>query len=62
MMLKRQKLPIKAIKTHFPGMSLKKEMYYQPEDLKVGSSLDIHGRDCVIVDADEFTKAWIRDK
>lgn len=62
MMLKRQKLPKKAIMTHFPGMSLKKEDYLCPEDLVVGQNVVIHGRDCIIYDADAFTRAWIKDK
>ena len=30
--------------THYPGMSLKKEDYYQPEDLDIGKVIDVHGR------------------
>jgi hypothetical protein len=35
-MLKRQKLPKKAINTVYPGMSLKKEEYYVPTDFAIG--------------------------
>ena len=62
MMLKRQKLPKKAIQTHFPGMSLKQEEYYKPQDIRVGGSIIIHGRECIIHNCNDFTKAWIRDK
>ncbi len=61
MMLKRQKLPKKAIQTHFPGISLKKEEYYTPEDLRVGGNISIHGRDCLIYNCNDFTKAWVKD-
>ena len=48
------------ILTHCPGMSLKKEEYYGPEDLTTGKRISIFGRDCLIYDADEFTKAYYR--
>lgn len=58
MLLKRQKLAKVPILTHCPGMSLKKEEYYGPEDLLTGKRVNIFGRDCLIYDADEFTKAY----
>lgn len=36
MLLKRQKLAKTPLLTHYPGMSLKKEEYYQPMDLLIG--------------------------
>ena len=58
MLLKRQKLAKTPILTHCPGMSLKKEEYYTPEDLVIGNRVSIFGRDCLIYDADEFTMQW----
>lgn len=39
-------------------MSLKKEEFYGPEDLLTGKRINIFGRDCLIYDADEFTKGY----
>jgi len=58
MLLKKQKLAKKPILTHCPGMSLRTEEYYSPADLKCGTRIDIYGRDCLIYDCDDFTKAW----
>ena len=41
-------------------MSLKKEEYYGPEDLLTGKRINIFGRDCLIYDADEFTKSFYK--
>jgi hypothetical protein len=61
-MLKRQKLPKKAINTVYPGMSLRKEEYYSPADFFIGEHINVFGRDCIIYDADDFTKAYYRYK
>lgn len=58
LLLKRQKLPKKPILTHYPGMSLTKEEYYVPEDFNIGDHINVFGRDCVILDCDNFTKAY----
>ena len=62
LLLNKQKLPKKAINTVYPGMSLQKEDYYRPEDFYIGAHVNVFGRDCVIYDADDFTKVWYRDK
>ena len=42
-------------------MSLQKEEYYQPQDFSIGAHVNVHGRDCVVFDADDFTKAWYKE-
>jgi hypothetical protein len=58
MLLKRQRLAKAPILTHCPGMSLRQEDYYHPTDLECGASVRIYGRDCLIYDCDDFTRAW----
>ena len=60
MLMKRQKLPKTPIMTHCPGMSLKKEEFYTPFDLTVGTRITVYGRNCLIYDCDEFTKQWYK--
>lgn len=58
MLLKRQKLAKTPILTHCPGMSLRTEQFYCPEDLTCGSSFVVYGRNCLIYNCDDFTKQW----
>lgn len=39
-------------------MNLTKEDYYQPEDFDIGDHINLYGRDCVIFDCDDFTRAY----
>lgn len=57
-LLKRQKLAKAPILTHVPGMSLRTEDYYLPEDIKCGDVIEIFGRHCFIYDCDDHTKQW----
>jgi EF-hand domain-containing protein 1 len=58
MLLRRQKLAKTPILTHYPGLNLKEIQYYCPEDLQVGNVMTIWGRQCLIYDSDDFTRAW----
>lgn len=58
MFLRRQKLAKQPILTHCPGMSLRQEDYYMPEDIACGSNIIIFGRDCFVYDCDAHTSAW----
>mmetsp|Transcript_8398 Transcript_8398/g.16724 ORF Transcript_8398/g.16724 Transcript_8398/m.16724 type:complete len:611 (-) Transcript_8398:7795-9627(-) len=57
-LLRRQKLPKDPVITHCPALSLRKEDYYQPEDLLLRSTIKVYGRDILIYDCDAFTKQW----
>lgn len=43
-------------------MNLKKEEYYCPEDFSIGCHVHVFGRDCIVYDADDFTKAYYKHK
>ena len=58
MLLRRQKLAKTPILTHCPGMNMRDVDYYTPADLKCGQIVPIWGRQCLIYDADDFTKEW----
>jgi hypothetical protein len=61
LLLRRSKIPKNPVLTHYPGMNLKKEEYYSYQDLVIGKVIQIFGRECLIFNCDEFTKAWYRD-
>lgn len=42
-------------------MTLKKEEFYSANDLLCGNNIHIYGKDCIIYDCDEFTRAWYRE-
>ena len=56
MLLRRQKLAKAPILTHYPGLNLREVDYYSPADLVCGAVIPIWGRQCLIYDADDFTK------
>ena len=55
------KLPKQPIHTHYPGMTLKKEEFFKPEDLVCGRYVTLYSRDCLIYDCDDQTKQWYLD-
>jgi hypothetical protein len=61
MLLKRKKLAKKPLLTHYPGMSLRQEEYYGPQDLLIGQRVHIFNRDCLIYDCDAFTREWYHE-
>ncbi len=58
MLLRRQKLAKNPVLTHYPNMNFKEVEYYSPEDLICGQMVTVWGRECLIYDADTFTKDW----
>lgn len=60
MLLKRQKLAKAPILTHCPGMSLRTEQFYTPEDLQCGKTIVVMTRKCLIYDCDSHTREWYR--
>jgi len=56
--INRAKLPKVPILTHYPGMSLKKEEFYEPKDFICGNKIRIYSRDCLIYNVDEYTMKW----
>lgn len=62
LLLKRGKVPKIPHLTHYPGMTLKKEEYYNPSDLICGKTIRIYNRECFIFNCDEFTKRYYKEK
>jgi hypothetical protein len=60
-MLKREKLPKQPMFTYCPGMKMKKDVYYGPKDLLIGSHVKVFGRDCYIYGCNGYTKQWYKD-
>jgi len=58
MLLRRQKLAKQPVLTHYPDMNMKPVAYYSPEDFNCGCMIKVWSRDCLIYDADDFTKNW----
>jgi hypothetical protein len=61
-LLKKSYLPIKPNFTYCPGLNVRDEKIYKPEDLKIGNYVNIFNRPCFILDCDDFTKQWYKEK
>lgn len=61
MLLRKAKLAKQPIMTHCPGMSLRTEEFYGPEDLICGKKIFVYGRECLIYDCDGFTSSWYKE-
>lgn len=61
-LLKKSFLPIKPNFTYCPGLNIKEEKIYKPEDLIIGNYVSIFNRKCFILDCDDFTKQWYKEK
>ena len=48
--------------SYCPGLLTKEEQYYQPKDLVLGNYVIVYNRPCRIIDCDEFTKKWYKEK
>ena len=62
MLLNCMRVPKVPIMTHYPNMSLRQEDNYTPSDFMMGNVINIYGRNCLIVDCDEYTKQWYQDQ
>lgn len=58
LLLRRGKLPKVPIHTHYPGMTLKKEEFFTPQDFVCGRYVTLYSRECLIYDCDDLTRNW----
>lgn len=62
LLLHKSKLAKKPQFSYCPGLLMKEDEYYKPEDLILGKHVMIYNRPCHIIDCDEFTRKWYKDK
>ena len=62
LLLHKMKLPKKPQFTYCPGLITKEDVYYTPPDLILGNYVNVFGRPCRLVDCDEYTKKWYKEK
>ena len=56
------KLPKKPQFIYCPGLITKEDEYYTPKDLILGNYVNVFNRPCRLIDCDEFTKRWYKEK
>ena len=61
-LLNKTKLPKIPRMIYCPGLEKREEEYYTPKDLILGNYINVYNRRCHIVDCDEFTKKWYKEK
>ena len=61
-LLRKSLLPKKPHMGFCPGLELKEDEYYLPQDLILGNYVNVYGRNCRIISCDEFTKNWYKEK
>ena len=61
-LLRKCKLPKIPRMVHCPGLLVPEEEYYSPKDLLLGNYIYIYNRKCLLVNCDEFTKNWYKEK
>jgi hypothetical protein len=61
-LLNKKKLPKIPRMIYCPGLEKREEEYYTPKDLILGNYINVYNRRCHIVDCDEFTKKWYKEK
>ena len=60
MMLRRMKVPKQPILTPCPALSLKQEEFYNYNDLLIGNTVKVYGKDLQIYGCDEYTQNWYK--
>ena len=56
------KLPKKPHFIYCPGLITKEDEYYTPKDLVLGNYVNVFNRLCRLIDCDDFTKKWYKEK
>ena len=56
------RLPKKPQFTYCPGLITKEDEYYTPKDLILGNYVNVFNRPCRLIDCDEYTKKWYKEK
>ena len=62
LLLHKSKLPKNPQFSYCPGLLKKEEIYYEPKDLILGNYVIVYNRPCRIIDCDEFTRKWYKEK
>ena len=62
LLLRKMKLPKKPQFTYCPGLLTKEDVYYTPKDLILGNYVNVFNRLCRLIDCDDFTKKWYKEK